>query len=186
MVRLHGLAQQDQSAQLIHDGEAAIRLYPQYVYNQNAYELVAGAYLQQGAKGAAVRVLSAYVTAGGRDPGSLVRLAQLQEELGDLAAAASTLDRLNYIDPAYDPDIHRRLGTLLVKLARYPQAVRELKATIAAHPHDLAGAQYALAQAYVAAGERDKAKEAVVDALETAPGFKAAQQLLIKLTDSKP
>jgi tetratricopeptide (TPR) repeat protein len=183
---LHGLARQGQPEQLISEGEAVIRLYPQYVYEENAYELVAAADLARGDKAGAAGVLSAYVAAGGRAPASLVRLAGLQEELGDGKAAASTLERINYIDPAYDPDAHRRLGLLLTKQARHPEAIRELSAAIAAHPHDMAAARYDLAEAYFAAGQRDKAQDADLAALEIAPGYKPAQQLLLKLTDSKP
>ena len=47
------------------------------------------------------------------------------------------------------------------------------------HPLDKASAQFNLAQAYFAAGQRDKAEEHVLASLEAAPGFRPAQKLLL-------
>jgi lipopolysaccharide biosynthesis regulator YciM len=49
---------------------------------------------------------------------------------------------------------------------------------------DKAGAEFNLAQAYFAAGRKDKAEESVLAALEIAPGFRPAQKLLIELHQS--
>ena len=52
---------------------------------------------------------------------------------------------------------------------------------------DKAGAEFELAQAYFAAGQKDKAQESVLAALETAPGYRPAQKLLLELQEpSKP
>jgi len=52
------------------------------------------------------------------------------------------------------------------------------------NPLDKAGAQFDLAQAYFAAGQKDKAEESVLAALETAPGYRPAQRLLLQLQQS--
>ena len=52
------------------------------------------------------------------------------------------------------------------------------------HPLDAASAQFNLAQAYFAAGQRDKAEEHVLASLEAAPGYRPAQKLLLELQDS--
>lgn len=172
---------------VIRDGDAVIALYPQYVYDSNAYVLLAQAYLAKSNTAAAARVLDAYMRQGGRQPALLAQLATLQEKLGDPQAAAATLDRINYIDPAYDADVHRRLGRLWLAQKNYAGAIRELSAVIAFHPLDIAGAQLDLAQAYYAAGQRDKAQDAVLASLEAAPNYRPAQKLLLKLQapDSK-
>jgi tetratricopeptide (TPR) repeat protein len=182
------LAATKQYDALIKEGDAVIGLYPQYVYDGNAYELLARAYLAREDKAGAARVLEAYVKAGGRSPASLAELAQLEESLGKEAEAASTLDRINYIDPAYDADLHRRLGALWLKEKNYPGAIREYLAVVAFHPLDAAAAQLDLAQAYSKAGERDKALDAVLAALEAAPNYRPAQRLLLELkaSPSKP
>ena len=49
------------------------------------------------------------------------------------------------------------------------------------NPLDKAGAQFNLAQAYLAAGQRDKAEESVLASLEAAPGYRPAQKLLLEI-----
>jgi cellulose synthase operon protein C len=71
-------------------------------------------------------------------------------------------------------------------LKRYPEALRELNAAIASHPHDLAAAQYQLAAAYDAAGDASRALDAVLACLENAPSYPPALRLLLKLKDPKP
>lgn len=184
--RVVGLARQNKHADVIREGEAVIRLYPQYVYDQNAYEHVAKAYLASNDKAGALRTLVAYVHQGGREPEVLTTLARLQEEQGDREGAAATLDRINAIDLTYDADFHRRLGTLWLAQKRYAGAIREFGAVVAAHPHDVAAAQLDLARAYFAAGDKDKAQDAVLASLEVAPNYRPAQALLLQITESKP
>jgi tetratricopeptide (TPR) repeat protein len=175
------LARDKQYDAVIKDGAAVIRLYPAYVYDTNAYEILAEAYLAKDDKPGARKVLEAYVRAGGRQPTVLESLAQIQESLGDSPAAAATLERINYIDPAYDPQQHRHLGALWLAQKNYEGAVREYNAVLAFHPLDAAGAQFELAQAYFAAGERDKAEDAVLASLEVAPNYRPAQKLLLQI-----
>jgi len=166
---------------VILEGDAVIRLYPSYVYDANAYELLAEAQLAKGNKGAAAAVLEAYMKAGGRRPAALQSLAQLQESAGNPQAAAATLDRINFIDPAVDADLHRRLGGLWLAQKNYAGAIREYGAVVAFHPLDAATAQYDLAHAYFEAGQRDKAEDAVLASLEAAPNYRPAQKLLLQL-----
>jgi len=51
------------------------------------------------------------------------------------------------------------------------------------HPIDAASAHLHLAQAYLAAGQTDKAKENVLETLEAAPDYRPAQKLLLQLED---
>jgi len=111
----------------------------------------------------------------------LKRLASLQEDAGKQEEATATLEQLIYIYPVHDDDLHRRLGDLLLAQKRYDGAIREYRALVASNPVDKAGAQYELAQAYFAANEKDKAEESVLAALETAPGYRPAQKLLLQL-----
>ena len=164
-------------------GEEVRRMYPQYVEDANAYEFLAEAHLAKGEKQAAVQVLTEYEKVGGHSPQTLKKLASLEEDLGKPKDAAATLDRINYIDPV-DEDLHRRLGKLWLAQGDFPGAVREYSAVVAMHPLDPASAQYNLAQAYFAAGERDQAQEHVLASLEAAPGYRPAQKLLLELQDS--
>jgi len=163
------------------NGEKVKALYPQYIGDANAYQMIADAQLAGGNKQAASKVLVEYEKMGGHEPATLKQLATLEEEAGDKPAAAATLDRLNYVYPTGDEELHRRLGTLFLDLKNYDGAVREYTAVVALHPLDIAGAQYNLAKAYMAKGDRAKAEEAVLAALEAAPGYRPAQTLLLQL-----
>ena len=157
------------------------RMYPEYIGDANAYEFLAVADLAKGDKKAAAAVLTDYEKMGGEDPSILKKLASLEEELGQPKEAAATLDRINYIYPVHDEELHRHLGDLWFAQANYPGAIREYTAVVALNPLDKAGAQFNLAQAYYASGQRDKAEESVLAALEAAPGYRPAQKLLLEI-----
>jgi tetratricopeptide (TPR) repeat protein len=179
--RLVEAAKENQYDAVIQEGEAVRRRYPEYIGAANPYELIAAADLAKGDKKAAEAVLTAYEKIGGDDPGTLKKLASLEEELGQPKEAAATLDRINYIYPVHDEGLHRHLGDLWLAQANYPGAIREYTAVIALNPLDKAGAQFNLAQAYYASGQRDKAEESVLAALEAAPGYRPAQKLLLEI-----
>ena len=170
--------------QVLKDCEEVLRMYPQYVEAANAYEFLAQAYLAKANKQQAAVVLTDYEKTGGQDPQTLEELASLEEELGHPREAAATLDRINYIAPAGDEELHRHLGSLWLGQQNYAGAIREFNAVVAAHPLDAASAQFNLAQAYLAAGQRDKAQEHVLASLEAAPGYRPAQKVLLELQDS--
>jgi len=154
------------------------------VDDANVYVLMADAYRARADARSESRVLTAYEHAGGQRPDVLKRLATLEENAGQSAEAAATLERLNYIYPVKDEELHRRLGDLLYANKKYEGAIREYNAVVASHPVDIAGAQFNLAQAYFAAGQKDKAQESVLAALEAAPGYRQAQKLLLELQRS--
>ncbi len=170
----------------LQQGEIVRRLYPEYVQDANAYEFLAGIKTAKGDKTGAMAVLVEYQKFGGSNPATLKQLASLQEDAGSVRDAAATLDAINDIYPVNDEDLHRRLGALWLKQQNYPGAVREYAAVVALHPLDKAGALYDLAQAYFAAHQLDKAETTVLGALEAAPGFRPAQQLLLKIEDAAP
>jgi Flp pilus assembly protein TadD len=167
-------------------GEKAKVLYPQYIGEANAYDFVAQARLAQGDKHGAIDVLIEYEKMGGHAPETLKQLASLEEDAGDKVAAAATLDRLNLVYPVADEDLHRHLGRLWLDQKNYPGAVREFGAVVALHPLDQAQAEYDLASAYIANGDKKKAEEADLLALEAAPGFRPAQKLLLQLHGDSP
>lgn len=162
-------------------GPALIAMYPQYVGNANVYEMEADADHAKADAKAEAAALTAYEHEGGENPDLLKRLAALESAAGEKEGAAATLERINYIYPVKDEDLHRRLGNLLYGLKHYDGAIREYKALVASQPVDKAGAEFDLAQAYLAAGQKEKAEDSVLAALEIAPGFRPAQKLLLEL-----
>jgi Tfp pilus assembly protein PilF len=170
--------------EVLREGDEVRRMYPDYVYAANPYEFMAEADLAKGNKQAAAAVLTDYEKKGGRSPRSLKQLASLEEELGRPAEAAATLDRLNYIDPVNDEDLHRHLGDLWFAQGNYQGAIREYNAVVASHPLDKASAQFNLARAYLATGQKDMAEEHLFSSLEAAPDYRPAQKLLLQMKDS--
>ena len=170
--------------EVLKEGDEVRRMYPDYVYAANPYEFMAEADLAKGNKQAAAAVLTDYEKMGGRSPQSLKQLASLEEELGKPAEAAATLDRINYIDPVNDEELHRHLGDLWFAQNNYTGAIREYNAVIASHPLDKASAQFNLARAYFAAGRKDLAEEHLLASLEAAPDYRPAQKLLLQMKDS--
>jgi tetratricopeptide (TPR) repeat protein len=167
----------------LQEGENVRRLYPEYVLDANAYEFLAQLKIGRGDKAGAAAVLVDYQRYGGSNPVALKQLAALQEEQGKTREAAATLDAINAIYPL-DDELHRRLGALWLKQENYPGAIREFAAVVALRPLDKAGALYDLARAYFAARQLDVAETTVLSALEAAPGFRPAQQLLLTIEDA--
>jgi tetratricopeptide (TPR) repeat protein len=166
--------------EVLREGGEIRDIYPDYVEANSVYELMAEAYIGKGDKASAIRSLEAYAKQGGRSPATLKKLATLQEEAGDKEGAARALARLNYIYPN-DEELHRRLGALYLDMGNHQNAIREYRAVVAAKPLDIADAQYRLALAYKGVGKKQEALDAVLNALEAAPGYKAAQRLLLEL-----
>ena len=177
-------AQQKQYDAVLKDGPAVLALYPEYVDDASVYEWIAEADKARGDSKSEAAILTAYEHAGGQMPQMLKRLAALEEAAGHKDEAISTLERLNYIYPVKDEELHRHLGDLLYAEKHYDGAIREYNALVASNPVDKAGAQFSLAQAYFAANQKDKAEESVLAALETAPGYRPAQKLLLELQGS--
>lgn len=171
-------------AVVLKEGPEVVQMYPQYIYDANAYQFIAEADLAKDNKQAAAAILTDYEKEGGRDPETLKQLASLEETLGLPKEAAATLDRINYIYPE-DQQLHERLGKLWLAQQNYQGAIREYSAVLALHPLDKASAAFDLAQAYFDAGQKDKAEDNVLQALEAAPDFRPAQKLLLQIHSSE-
>ncbi len=178
-------AKGQQYDKVLKEGEQVREMYPEYVFAANPYEFMAEADLAKGNKQAAADILTRYEKIGGHSPETLKKLASLEQELGKPKEAAATLDRINYIYPVNDEDLHRKLGDLWFAENNFPGAIREYGAVVAMHPLDQASAQFNLARAYLASGQRDKAEQHVLASLEAAPDYRPAQKLLLQLEDPK-
>ncbi len=160
--------------------ELAKALFPRYAGPASPYWHLAQAHKQRGALTEAAAELDALTAINGRDYRANLELAELREALGDSAAAAAALERLNYIYP-YDMSLHARLAGLYSGLGEHAKAIRERKAVLALDPVDRAEATYQLARAYLDAGDLSLARRTVLRALEDAPSFEAAQELLLEI-----
>jgi tetratricopeptide (TPR) repeat protein len=73
-------------------------------------------------------------------------------------------------------------GELYLESKEFGQALAEFQAALALQPPNVAEANYNVASAYYALGKQPEAKRAVLRALEAAPRYEKAQELLLKIT----
>jgi Flp pilus assembly protein TadD len=109
-----------------------------------------------------------------------VELATALEALGDAAGAAAALDQALYIAP-FEPSLHERLAGLYARLGDRARVVRARRSLVALRPVDRPEALYQLAVALLEAGDAAAARREVLRALELAPSFQRAQELLLRL-----
>ncbi|MCS7023544.1 MAG: tetratricopeptide repeat protein [Bryobacteraceae bacterium] len=159
--------------------------FPDYVEAGNVYEFLADAFIAKGDRKSALAELERYAKVGGRNPESLKRLAALYEEHSQPKNAMATLEKLNYIYPVADPEMHRKYGELSLEHGSVNVAIREFQAVLASKPVDLAQAHYNLARAYRKANRMEEALDQVLLALEAAPGYRPAQKLLLELNSKQ-
>ena len=94
--------------------------------------------------------------------------------------SGSRARRLNFVYPL-DTDLHEKLGTLYLKTKTRRSPCANSRPLSRFTPIDEAGAHYNLAMAFNAEGQKDKAREEALNALEAAPNFKPAQKLLLEV-----
>jgi tetratricopeptide (TPR) repeat protein len=174
------LFRQKKFAEALPQLERARTLFPQLGGEASAYWLLAAIHQQQSEPRLAADELSKLVAIDDRHYRAHVELAKLQEELGDAAAAAATLERALYIWP-FETTLHERLAALHETLGDRSRVVRARRSLVALDPVDRPEALYQLALALLEAGDAAAARREVLRALELAPRFQRAQELLLKL-----
>ncbi|MFQ5708420.1 MAG: tetratricopeptide repeat protein [bacterium] len=157
----------------------AKELFPKFVQHENPYKLLSEIYLEKGLKDKAIAELRQLTALNGKDLQALKKLANLSSEAQQSDWAIAALQKAIYIAP-YDSDVHKKLGEAYVSDQKYDQAIREFQVLLLTDSQDLAGAYYELANAYFLAGRKTEAKESALAALEIAPGFEKAQEILLK------
>ena len=159
---------------------AAMALYPGYVEEGNAYVLNAKAHEELGEITSATETLEGYWQLGGFDPGVLHQLADWLYEAGRPDDAIAVLNDVIFAAPL-DETLHTKLGDWLLESELAVPALREYQALLAMNPHDQAAAHYRLATAYRQLEDDAKTREHLLYALETAPHYREAQQLLLEI-----
>jgi cellulose synthase operon protein C len=169
------------------DAEAAVRhfkraieLFPYYTGEGNPYEALAAALEKQGEPGQAADALEQLVKLDENNLVALKSIARLRLAQGDRARALETLRLGFYIDP-FDYAAHSQAGELSLDTKDYGRAVSEFQVALALQPPNVAEANYNLATAYHSLGKQPEAKRAVLRALEAAPRYEKAQELLLKI-----
>jgi tetratricopeptide (TPR) repeat protein len=106
------------------------------------------------------------------------RLLQIGQEAGDEAAQTFALARIVALDP-FDASAHVGWGQIALKRKDSLAAIREFRAALATGAPDKAARHCDLGESYLLAGQKAEAKKQALLALELAPSYERAQELLL-------
>ena len=158
----------------------ALELFPYVSGAGNPYESLAKLLEQKGDPAHAAKVLDGLVKTDENNLGALKNIARIRLALGERQPALDALQASFYISP-FDYKLHTTAGELSVELKDYTKALTEFQVALALAPPNLAEANYNIASAYYALGRQPEAKRAVLRALEAAPRYEKAQELLLRI-----
>jgi len=109
-------------------------------------------------------------------------LARWAETTGDRQRAANANSRIASVTP-FDAEAHGALGRLAMGEGQLERAIWRFGLALAAGPADPSVVHTDLAEALVLVGQPREAKRHVIAALERAPRYERAQDLLLRLVD---
>ena len=158
----------------------AIELFPYYTGEGNAYDALAEIFKKKGDTKQAAEVMASHVRYDENSLQTLKELANLRVKLGDRAGALEALRLSFYVTP-FEYATHTQAGELSFENQQYAQALSEFQVALALDPPNVAEANFNIANAYHSLGKQPEAKHAVLRALEAAPSYEKAQELLLKI-----
>lgn len=172
------------TAGAIRELERAAQLIPGLTGEQNPHVAIAKIAIEKGDTARAIQALDAFLKVDGNEVEFARKRAQLLEPLGDAARTAAAYERVIDVDP-FDTHAQTIVGRRALQRKDAPAAVHAFRAALASQPPDKAAAHFDLAQAYLVAGQAAEAKREALSALEIAPSFEAAQELLLKIVEQQ-
>jgi tetratricopeptide (TPR) repeat protein len=162
--------------------ERAAQLLPTANGRGNPHAYIARIAEEQKDTDRAIRAYQAVLQIDNADIESARKLAALLEPKGDAARTEDAYRRLVAADP-FDSKGQTGLGRLALKRKDTALALRSFRSALASKPPDAAAAHADLAEALLANGQPAEAKREVLEALEIAPSFEHAQDLLLKINE---
>ena len=172
------LQQAGDSAAAIEALERASRLIPAANGEANPNMHIARIAIEQGDTARAIRALETVLTVDSADVESARQLAALLKPLGDIGRTVAAYEIVAELDP-FDVQAQAAVGRWALEERDAARALRAFRSAIAAEPADRATAHLDLGEAYLMAGQLAEAKREAVSALEIAPSFERAQDLLL-------
>lgn len=171
-------------ADAVEPARRAVALYPENIGGDSPHLMLAKALDKLNRRSDAIAALESYHRAGGWDPGALRELSRWLDEAGRTQDATDVMVSLNYSDPL-NADVHSLLGERLLTAGRAEESLREFQALLALNTLDQAPAHYGMARALREMGDKAGSRRHLLDALATAPHFKPAQALLLKMIEER-
>jgi tetratricopeptide (TPR) repeat protein len=177
------LSEAGETAAAIQAFERAAQLLPQATGENNPHALIAAVALKAGDTVRAVRALEDQLKVDHSDVEAARKLVSLVEPMGDKARLEAAYQRVVDVDP-FDGKAQAGLGRLALERKDTATALRAFRSALATNPPDRATAHTDLAEAHLAAGQRDEARKQALAALEIAPSYARAQDLLLAILDA--
>ena len=145
---------------------------------------IAALALKRGDKARAAKALETLTANDHTDVSSARELVGLLDQPADAARRKTALARVVAIDP-FDAAAHAELGRFALADGQLPAALQAFRVAVAAGPQDRAGAYADLGEALEKSGSPDDAKRQALLALEVAPSYVRAQELLLRLVEPR-
>jgi tetratricopeptide (TPR) repeat protein len=140
-------------------------------------------YLEQDREDDALEVFTAWSRIAGSSGDPLFRSAEIYRKRQDWTGLENVLSRAIFFNP-YDPDVQKMLGNAAMEIGNWTSAASAFRAQLGLDVSDPAGAHYNLARVLFAAGNTPEARREVLRALEIAPSYIEAQELLLKISEA--
>jgi len=160
--------------------QEALRMFPEYGEADSPYWFLAQIHRERGELDRAAAALARLNALSESNYSALLLQAELFEQLGRFEESASALNKAVLVWP-FEMELHQRLADLNARVGDQEGAVRERAAVVALGPPDRAEAIYLLAVAQRDAGDATGARRSVLRALEVAPNYQQALELLLEL-----
>jgi tetratricopeptide (TPR) repeat protein len=170
----------DWAATATHAREA-IQLFPDFTLEGSPYVVLAKALNETGKRPEALKALQDYRRLGGWNPDALQTLAKWLEDANNAQEATDVYRALLLIEPL-DSTLHTKLGERYAATNNPRDSLREYQVLLALNTQDTAAANFGIARALNSLGDRAASRRHLLDALETAPHYRAAQDLLLEIS----
>jgi tetratricopeptide (TPR) repeat protein len=181
----HTAANAEKWDEVLTAARRAVEIFPEFTTSGSPYLLIAQALDKTSKRNEAIETLQRYRQFGGWDPDALRQLAQWLEEAKREPQALEILNALLLVDPL-DASLHAKLGERLYAGNKATDSLREYRVLLALGAHDSAAANFGIARALNSMGDRAASRRHLLDALETAPHYRPAQDLLLEMTGKTP
>ncbi|HTE41214.1 MAG TPA: tetratricopeptide repeat protein [Steroidobacteraceae bacterium] len=169
---------------VVEPASAVVEMYAEVVDSGSPFLLLAKAYEKTDKQDLALQTLIRYRAAGGWEPDALRKLAKELLARKRDAEALDVMNAINYGDPL-NSESHMQLADALLAAKRPQDAAREYRAMLALDTHDKATAYLGVARALRTMGDRPGSRRNVLEALEAAPHYKPAQELLLEIVEGR-
>ena len=163
--------------------EIADEILPDYSGYPSPPLVLSQIYERQGDDAARIEQLKRMMVNQQHDYDSAVLLAKRALDAGDTEEADYYVQRALSVSP-YRLDVHQVSAQIATLTENASMAVREFEVLVTLDRNDPVEARTNLAEAYMNNGQAQEAKRNILTALEIAPSYQRAQQVLLKAVDS--